>query len=173
MDVAEGLATVPSLRAPAQVERARRVYRQRYAPAWIALAEELDDQRKRTLEFENALPTTMISRELPERRQAYVLTRGQYDDPGEAVEPDVPAVFSRIPEGSAQNRLGLARWLTFEDHPLTGRVAVNRYWQRFFGIGLVETAEDFGVQGSFPSHPDLLDWMAREFVDDRQGDLIL
>ncbi|MEM8679760.1 MAG: DUF1553 domain-containing protein, partial [Planctomycetota bacterium] len=97
-------------------------------------------------------------------RQAYVLHRGQYDRPDETqpVEPGVPTLFA--PDEQPGNRLELARWLVDGQNPLTGRVAVNHLWSRFFGAGLVETPENFGVQSPAPSHPDLLDWLATEFV---------
>lgn len=97
-------------------------------------------------------------------RTAYVLARGDYEQRREAVDPDVPASLPPWPQGAPRNRLGLARWLTHPRHPLTARVAVNRIWQMHFGQGLVRTQEDFGVQGSRPSHPELLDWLARWFV---------
>ncbi|MEZ5962511.1 MAG: DUF1553 domain-containing protein [Planctomycetota bacterium] len=97
-------------------------------------------------------------------RAAYVLERGAYDRHGAAVEPDVPASLPPWPKDAPRNRLGLARWLCEPHHPLTARVAVNRIWQMHFGQGLVRTQEDFGVQGSPPSHPQLLDWLARRFV---------
>ena len=104
-------------------------------------------------------------RELPEPKPAYVLTRGAYDAHGEEVTANTPAALPPFPSDQPRNRLGLARWLTDPKHPLTARVAVNRYWQLIFGRGLVRTPEDFGSQGSLPTHPELLDWLARDFVD--------
>ena len=112
-----------------------------------------------------AIPSTMIMRDLPNHRETFVLNRGQYNEPTDKVEPGVPAVFPELHESAFANRLDFARWLTHPDHPLTARVAVNRYWQRLFGAGLVKTSEDFGVQGELPSHPGLLDWLAVEFVE--------
>jgi mono/diheme cytochrome c family protein len=110
--------------------------------------------------------TTLIMRELPpeQRRQTRVHKRGNFLDPGDPVEPEVPAAFHSFPEGAPRNRLGLARWLVDKRNPLTARVAVNRFWARLFGAGLVETEEDFGNQGAPPSHPELLDWLATEFM---------
>ena len=110
-------------------------------------------------------PTTMVMAELAEPRDTFVLERGQYDRPAAPVAPGVPAILPAIPANSSRNRLGLARWLVSPDHPLTARVTVNRYWQMYFGMGLVKTVEDFGAQGELPSHPELLDWLAVEFVE--------
>lgn len=99
------------------------------------------------------------------RKPAYILDRGVYDMPTEEVHAEVPKSILPMPEKLPRNRLGLAQWLTNPDHPLTARVAVNRYWQLFFGKGLVKTAEDFGNQGEMPSHPELLDWLAVQFVE--------
>ncbi len=107
----------------------------------------------------------MVMRSLEKPRQSYILKRGVYHARGEAVGFDTPAVLPRFPENQPRNRLGLARWLTSPDHPLTARVTVNRYWQMFFGNGLVRTPEDFGSQGRPPSHPGLLDWPARDFIE--------
>jgi hypothetical protein len=93
-----------------------------------------------------------------------LLIRGQYDKRGEMVTPGVPASFPALPPNAPNNRLGLAHWLAQPDHPLTARVAVNRWWHSFFGEGLVETVEEFGSQGAWPSHPDLLDGLAMELV---------
>lgn len=109
-------------------------------------------------------PATMIMRDMPNRRKTFVLNRGEYNAPTEEVRADTPSVFPPMPTDAPANRLGFAHWLMSSDHPLTARVAVNRYWQRLFGTGLVKTSEDFGVQGELPSHPQLLDWLAREFV---------
>ncbi|MCZ6675002.1 MAG: DUF1553 domain-containing protein, partial [Verrucomicrobia bacterium] len=115
-------------------------------------------------EFYDAIPTVMVMRdEMP--RQTHVLTRGVYDQPGDPVEPGVPASLPPLPDDYPTNRLGLAKWLVSGDNPLTARVAVNRLWRDLFGTGLVKTTEDFGAQGERPSHPELLDWLAVEFVD--------
>src|SRR5205814_3057989 len=94
----------------------------------------------------------------------HILKRGQYDKPADKVEPGVPAALNPLPPDAPHNRLALANWLVDPANPLTARVTVNRYWQMHFGAGLVKTAEDFGVQGEKPSHPELLDWLATEFV---------
>ncbi len=106
---------------------------------------------------------TLIMQDLTPR-MTHLLKRGQFLDPGERVEPGIPQTLHTISDKSPPNRLGLARWLVRRDHPLTARVQVNRWWQEFFGRGLVATPEDFGVKGEFPSHPDLLDWLAVEFM---------
>ena len=110
------------------------------------------------------LPTVMVMKEMAEPRDTFVLVRGQYDQHGDKVAAGVPDVLPPLPEGSPANRLGLAQWLTDPSHPLTSRVTVNRFWQMLFGTGLVKTSEDFGVQGDRPSHPELLDYLATEFV---------
>jgi len=140
-------------RLPAGVQRAR-----------LALL-TLREERERYLE---QLPTTMVMAELPTPRDTFVLLRGEYDKRGAKVTPGVPAVLPALKaHGTAPaglTRLDLARWLTRPDHPLTARVAVNRWWQHYFGTGLVKTVDDFGAQGEWPSHPELLDWLATEFV---------
>jgi hypothetical protein len=111
------------------------------------------------------VPQTPILRDLPANKQrpTKVHVRGNFLDPGEPVEPGVPASFPPLPADAPKNRLGLAAWITHPDNPLTARVAVNRFWAHLFGRGLVETQEDFGSQGQPPSHPELLDWLAVEF----------
>ncbi|MBC19770.1 MAG: hypothetical protein CMJ74_05880 [Planctomycetaceae bacterium] len=109
-------------------------------------------------------PTVMVMQEMKEPRETFILNRGQYDQHGEKVHPGTPAVLPALPEDAPPNRLGLATWLTDQDHPLFGRVMANRLWQMVFGIGIVETAEDFGIQGARPTHPQLLDYLAREFA---------
>ncbi|MDA1214722.1 MAG: DUF1553 domain-containing protein, partial [Planctomycetota bacterium] len=121
----------------------------------------LDEQRRIMVE---AFPSVMVMQELPEPRPAFILNRGEYDKPGEQVEPGVPEALSTFTKTNATNRLDFANWLLDPRHPLTARVAVNRMWQKFFGLGLVKTTEDFGSQGEWPVHPDLLDWLATEFV---------
>jgi hypothetical protein len=107
----------------------------------------------------------MVSRDLPTPRPAHILIRGAYDKLGEAVTADVPSALPPLPAGAPRNRMALARWLVDPANPLTARVAVNRAWQHFFGRGLVATPEDFGAQGEFPTHPELLDWLAIDFVE--------
>ena len=114
--------------------------------------------------IENKIPTTMVMQEMDKPRDTFLLARGQYDKPGDKVQPAVPAFLPPLRAGAPANRLSLARWLMDPSHPLTARVSVNRYWQAYFGNGLVKTAEDFGSQGEAPSHPELLDWLATEFV---------
>ena len=109
--------------------------------------------------------TTAIWKERKEPRPAQVLDRGDYQQPGASVERRTPS-FLPPPEGAPRNRLGLAQWLTSREHPLSARVAVNRFWQQVFGVGIVKTSDDFGSQGEVPSHPQLLDWLAVEFVED-------
>ena len=107
----------------------------------------------------------MVMKELAKPRDAFVLLRGEYDKIGPKVERKLPAVLPPLPAGAPNNRLGFARWLVSGEHPLTARVWVNRAWERFFGVGLVKTSENFGSQAEWPSNPELLDWLAVEFVD--------
>ena len=106
----------------------------------------------------------MVMEEMPTPRETHLLIRGMYDRPGEVVTPMLPAVLASSPTAYPPNRLGLARWLVDPSNPLMARVTVNRFWQMYFGAGIVKTAEDFGSQGEPPSHPELLDWLATEFV---------
>jgi hypothetical protein len=134
--------------------------------SWKAAEAERDAAWEKHLAARRALPTTMVMEEMPVKRPTFVLRRGQYDAPGDPVEAGVPEkLLGAWPAGAPANRLGLARWLTRPDQPLTPRVVVNRFWGQLFGTGIVKTMEDFGVQGEWPSHPELLDWLAREFVD--------
>ncbi|MBM84231.1 MAG: hypothetical protein CMJ78_27060 [Planctomycetaceae bacterium] len=112
-----------------------------------------------------AIPSTLVMEDRKDKRQAHILERGEYTKKRDKVSSAVPAWISPQVEGSPENRLGLAKWLVKSDHPLTSRVTVNRYWQHFFGTGIVKTSEDFGVQGERPTHPELLDWLAVDFVE--------
>ncbi len=115
-------------------------------------------------DFVATLPTVMVMDERPDVRPTHVLFRGAFDAPRERVDPGLPAALPPMPGNLPNNRLGLARWLTDSSHPLTARVTVNRFWQMIFGRGIVSTVEDFGSQGSAPTHPKLLDWLASEFI---------
>ncbi len=126
---------------------------------------ELKRLREARAAVDRDIPLTLVWKELKEPRPAHLLKRGNYDDKGEEVSRQTPAVLPPLPEGVPNDRLGFAYWLTDPSHPLTARVAVNRFWQQVFGLGLVKTAEDFGVQGERPSHPELLDWLAYSFRD--------
>ena len=122
-----------------------------------------DALKKKADVLAKEIPATLVSEELKEPRQAHVMKRGEYDQPGEPVERGVPAILPPVPADAPKNRLGFAQWLVGEENPLPARVTVNRYWQRYFGVGLVKTSEDFGSQGEQPTHPKLLDWLAVEF----------
>ena len=129
-----------------------------------AVVADLGKVRQKRNSLDGSLTTTLVMQERTEPRGAYVLARGEYQNPGEQVHPQTPAVLPAMPEGSLPNRLGFAKWLLSPEHPLTARVAINRFWQDIFGTGIVLTAEDFGTQGTPPVHPELLDWLATEFI---------
>lgn len=114
------------------------------------------------VKFYDSLPTTMIMEEAPTPKDTYLRVRGEYHNKGEVVASAIPEAFGEL-DAENPNRLDLAQWIVSDQNPLAARVAVNRYWQMLFGRGLVKTTEDFGTQGSLPSHPELLDWLAMEF----------
>jgi hypothetical protein len=142
-------------------------------PYYLAVVDEeaararkdLLEARRKLFAAQTSVFEIMTMEETPQPRPTYVLARGSYDAPKDRpVGRQTPAVLPPFPVDQPRNRLGLARWLTEPHHPLTARVAVNRYWQLFFGRGIVLTTENFGTQGALPSHPDLLDWLARDFI---------
>ncbi len=159
------LAKTPATkRSAAQLAKLRACFLDGYAPETVRQGHQQVRQLTREREKRiDSFPTTMIMQELPVPRDAFVLIRGEYDKHGEKVQPGVPAALPRL-SGAKLNRLALARWLVDPRHPLTARVAVNRFWQMYFGTGLVKTVDDFGSQGEPPSHPELLDFLATEFV---------
>ncbi|MEM8945839.1 MAG: DUF1553 domain-containing protein [Planctomycetota bacterium] len=139
-------------------------YLRNHNEAYTAANSALLDARRTHAEFYDLIPQIMVMREMPRRRQTYVLARGAYDAPTAQVDPATPEWLTPYEADWPRNRLGLARWLTDPRQPLMSRVAVNRFWQTLFGQGIVSTPLDFGSQGNRPSHPELLDWLSREFV---------
>ncbi len=135
-------------------------------PVFASLHRELNVIVKERERLDKVLASTLVYKERVDIRPAYILKRGEYDQRQAKVERGTPAFLPSMPESFPRNRLGYAQWLVSPNHPLTARVAVNRLWQQVFGIGLVKTQEDFGSQGEPPSHPELLDWLAVEFIAD-------
>ena len=157
-------ATPTDQRSEGQQLKLERYFVEKYAAPEIRdafqLVTKLQNQRSRLIE---SFPTVMVMVEREERRPTFFLERGQYDHPGDPVEPGLPDCLSP-PSPAPRNRLELARWLVNPSNPLSARVTVNRYWQSLFGAGLVRTPEDFGTRGESPTHPALLDWLANEFI---------
>ncbi len=152
-------------RTEGQADKIRDYFLEHALPARLADARtRLTDAQSKRDAFYQSLPTVMVMEEMTTPRETHVLIRGMYDRPGEVVKPILPAALTSSPSAYPPNRLGLARWLVDPSNPLTARVTVNRFWQMYFGAGLVKTSEDFGSQGEPPSHPELLDWLATEFV---------
>jgi hypothetical protein len=137
-----------------------------HSKAYLKTVKESNSLKTQKKKIESSAPTTLVMQERAKPRGAFILKRGQYDQRGEKVEPDVPAFLPAFPKGAPKNRLGFAKWLLLPEHPLTSRVTVNRFWLQLFGTGIVETAEDFGSQGSWPSHPKLLDHLAHKFISE-------
>ncbi len=154
----------PEQRSEEQSDELRHYFRDAHYPARAAAKAGLESARKARDEFDKSIPTTMVMAEMEKPRDTYVLLRGAYDKHGDLVTAGVPASLPPLPAGAPANRLGLAEWLVSPSQPLTARVTVNRFWQMYFGTGIVKTAEDFGSQGEWPSHPELLDWLATEFM---------
>ena len=158
------LATIPADKRTAEQQRELdSAFRHVYPPT-AKLATQIKELEQRMATLDQQISKTPVMRELAEnrRRQTFIHVRGNFLEPGDEVEFGVPEAFGPLPAGVPLNRLGVAEWLTHSDNPLTARVAVNRVWAHIFGLGLVETEEDFGTQGVPPSHPALLDWLAVE-----------
>jgi hypothetical protein len=140
--------------------------------AFAAQDDSLSALRKKQNELEvkvkktqGSFPKVMVMADMAKPRQTFMLERGLYNQRGKLVSADVPAWLPPLPKTENPNRLDLARWLMDPKHPLTARVTVNRFWQMFFGVGLVKTTDNFGVQAEYPRHPELLDWLAAEFME--------
>jgi hypothetical protein len=162
-DIAAVLATSATMTAGNE-QVVRTYFRRQRSVEFRRLDNNLVDWREEISALDRVIPTTLVAKESETYRDTFLLSRGDYDKKGDKVGPNVPSIFPPIPKGYPTNRLGLAKWLVDPSHPLTARVTVNRLWQQYFGVGLVKTAEDFGMQGEHPSNPELLDWLATEFI---------
>ena len=159
------LSGVTGKRSKEEAEEVREYFLTYAAPEALRTAHaELKTLRAERLEYEKGIPSAMVMSETAKPRETFVLARGDYRNHTEKVEPGVPAMLPPLAKDAPRTRLTLARWLVDPAHPLTARVAVNRFWQMYFGFGIVKTQEDFGVQGEPPVHPELLDWLATEFI---------
>ena len=144
-------------------------YLNRKHSGYRSLIKELQKLLGKKLELIQDVPEIMVMEDMPEPRKTFVLKRGQYNDPTEEVGPGTPGKVLPFASDLPKNRLGLAQWLVDKNNPLTARVTVNRYWQMIFGRGMVETPHDFGTQGALPTHPELLDWLAIQFMESGLG----
>lgn len=162
--ISEIVALAPQQRSAAQNGLLKTHYLQQHDETYRRLQRELTSQTQSRVAILNACSTVMVMAEATEPRETFVLERGSYELPGERVTADTPAFLPPLPTNTRRDRLALARWLVDGKHPLTARVTVNRLWQLHFGQGLVRTLDDFGLHGDAPSHPELLDWLADEFV---------
>jgi hypothetical protein len=163
--VRDAIAMPETSRQPEQQKILVSHYAREVGPETAAVRQELAALRKEMAAFQPV--TVPVMRDLPpaQRRKTQLQLRGNYLAKGDEVSEGVPSVFPPLPEtGAPRDRLALARWIVSPDNPLTARVIVNRFWEAIFGIGLVRTSEEFGSQGDLPTHPELLDWLAVEFV---------
>ena len=146
-------------------QRLGEAWRTLHSPVYREKLAQADSLQTALNEIEASIPLTMVMKEMEEPRETFVLLRGAYDlpDKNRPVTRGVPAALGILPEGAPNNRQGLALWLTSAEHPLLARVTINRIWEMIFGKGIVATSADFGLQGAWPSHPELLDWLAVEF----------
>ena len=161
--LAGALSIDPDKRNEQQKKEIKSFYREHVSAQFQSLNSAVVSATREVEEYEKKLPEVMVMED-SNPRETHLLIRGTWDKPGPAVQPGVPEELGSLPPGAPNNRLGLARWILDADNPLCARVTVNRYWQGYFGTGLVKTAEDFGTQGERPSHPKLLDWLATEFM---------
>ncbi|MEM1225816.1 MAG: PSD1 and planctomycete cytochrome C domain-containing protein [Planctomycetota bacterium] len=163
----QAIATPDRRRTEFQRDTLRRYYRYTWCDTddWSFARTTQRGVRKLQDELDESIPTTLVWKETKQPRSAHVLRRGQYDSPGAKVARDTPSFLPKMTPSDPRDRLGLAGWLTRPGHPLTARVMVNRLWQQVYGVGLVETSEDFGSQGTPPSHPELLDELALDLIE--------
>src|SRR5262245_52314216 len=162
-DIVAVLKLAAEQRNRGQLEQLEKAW-EKTEPAYVALLKKQRTAIDARDGVSRSVPRVMVMEDMPKLRDTFLLFRGSYQKPTEKVSSAVPAALPPLPSDAPTNRLGLARWLVSADNPLTARVTVNRAWQQLFGTGLVKTPEDFGVQGEKPSNPELLDWLATEFV---------
>lgn len=166
VSIADYLAIADEKRTKAQNDSLFNYYLTEHDDQYVALATKVESLQNEKQTIDDRSPVTHIQVEKPDSMaMAYVLTRGEYDRPAEQVTARPISSLHALPEGAPPNRLGLAQWLIDPANPLTARVTVNRFWQQVFGQGIVTTADDFGVMGAVPSHPELLNWLAVDFIN--------
>lgn len=164
------LFKAPEKRTAAQKAELKKEFRETNIPEVQELNKQLASQKEELGKVQAMIPSTMVMEEMDKPRDTFLLVRGNFQNKGEQVTSAVPKVlFQGRAEEMPTNRLQLAHWLVSTNHPLTARVTVNRFWQMLFGTGLVKSANDFGSQGNWPSHPELLDWLATEFMSGDQN----
>ena len=161
-------AIAPAKRTKAQQDALRKFFRETQATDYLAAKKSAEAARAAKAEVEKQVPSVMVMAEMEKPRDTFIKIRGAYDKNGEKVQAAFPAFLPKPATTSTNHltRLDLAQWLASPQHPLTARVAVNRFWATIFGTGLVKTVNDFGSQGEWPSHPDLLNWLAADFARD-------
>jgi len=163
------LATIEKAkRTKEQTDKLRKFFRETQATDYLAAKKSAEDARKAKTDFDKLIPSVMVMAEMEKPRDTFIKVRGAYDKNGDKVEAAFPAFLPKPATASTNRltRLDLANWLASPQHPLTARVAVNRFWAMMFGTGLVKTVNDFGSQGEWPSHPELLNWLAADFARD-------
>lgn len=165
----DGKSLTDAMSDPSRQPALAQAYLQAFSPRFQQLASKMTDARRKFVEIEDQVQEVPVMEELAEPRPTFILARGAYDAPKtdeNRVRRDTfEDILTPFPSDFPRNRLGLAKWVTAPDHPLTARVFVNRLWANFFGRGLVATPENFGRQGALPTHPELLDWLGRNFVE--------
>ena len=159
------LATPRTERSDEQRKELENYYRKAAEGPIQQALRAVEETKKKLADFKASWPTVMVMQEIPKPREAFVLVRGEYDKRGDRVDASLPKALPAMPADQPNNRLGLARWIASPENPLTTRVWVNRMWEKFMGHGIVKTTENFGSQADWPSHPELLDWLAIEWTN--------
>jgi hypothetical protein len=159
------LATPRTQRSEEQRKELENYYRKAAEGPIQQALRAVEETKKKLADFQASWPTVMVMQEIPKPRDAFVLVRGEYDKRGDRVDASLPKALPAMPADQPNNRLGLARWIASPENPLTARVWVNRMWEKFMGNGIVKTTENFGSQADWPSHPELLDWLAVEWTN--------